>query len=118
MLQFDVTETIEGLLFAVGDEAERIPASKFGGGGTDFGVEGSREGGGGLAGLSGGEGGSAGDEGGDDSGLHGCDVGKFGKGDNSAVKKAQESSTQVEVHVMGRIFSEGQTFIYDIFRYL
>lgn len=71
MLKLNTTKAIKASLVTIGYETEGIPASEFGRCSSNFVVEGTIEGGRGLAGLDGGKGGSAGDEGGEDGGLHG-----------------------------------------------
>jgi len=74
MLQLHTTKMIESLLVTIGNVAQWIPASEFGGGGTDFIIEGTVECGGGSGSLAvgggGGKGASAGEEGGEECELH------------------------------------------------
>ena len=71
MLKLNTTKTIETSLITIGYETEWVPAPKFGGGGSNFIIEGTVKGSGCLSSLGLGKGGSAGDEGGKDGGLHG-----------------------------------------------
>ena len=70
VLEFDATEMIEAFLVAIRDVTKGVPAAKLGGGGSDFVVEGSVEGSGGLGNGSGGEGGGRADKSSDDSRFH------------------------------------------------
>mmetsp|Transcript_32227 Transcript_32227/g.67785 ORF Transcript_32227/g.67785 Transcript_32227/m.67785 type:complete len:271 (-) Transcript_32227:67-879(-) len=70
VLKLDTTEVVETLLVAISDVTEGIPASELWGGGTDFVIEGSVKGRGGLGHGSGGEGGGAGKEGSEEGKFH------------------------------------------------
>ena len=70
MLQLNTTKVVEAILVSIGNVTERIPTSKLRGGGTDFVIEGSGEGGGGLGDRDGGESGGRADDGSEDSTLH------------------------------------------------